>query len=251
MAGENTRLQIIMREEFFRDERVIKDIGTYKEKRLHRILKRFYEPNEDLHEIPIGNYIADVLRENEIVEIQTGSFYPMKDKIRYYLEETEYSVTIVRPLAHIKWCVWIDPSSGEVVSKRRSPKKTLPKDVLRDWYYLSEFVENKRLKIVFLLMEMEEYRTLDGWSKNRKKGSHRCELIPINIVDEQIFCDPLDYLVFLPENLQESFTAAEYMKASGIGSYSAYSALNILCSLGFIEKSQEKKGRSKLYFRSH
>ena len=250
MDKDNERLQSIVREEFLRDESATGNIGTYKEKRLHKILKRFYEPDECFHEIPVGNYVADILRENEIVEIQTGSFYPMKDKIRYYLEQTECSVTIVRPLPHIKWCVWIDPASGEAVSRRKSPKKMMPKDILRDWYYLKDYVGNKRLKIVFLLMETEEYRLLDGWSKNKKKGSHRFEFVPLNIIDQQVFCEGRDYLVFLPSDLPKSFTAAEYMKATGIKSYAAYSLLSILCALGFLVKSNEKKGRSDLYFKS-
>ena len=83
------------------DAREGSNIGTYKEKRLHRILKEFYEADLSHHEIKIGNYIADVLIENEIIEIQTGSFYPMVDKLRYYLENTDYKIRVVRPLPYI------------------------------------------------------------------------------------------------------------------------------------------------------
>ena len=35
-------------------------IGMQKEKTLHAVLKAYEDPDEDHHEIPIGNYIADI-----------------------------------------------------------------------------------------------------------------------------------------------------------------------------------------------
>ena len=111
-------------------------IGTYNEKRFHRIFKRFVSEDASCYEIRVGSYVADVLCDGHVTEIQTTSYSKLAPKIKYYLENTDYTVTVVRPLPHIKWCVWLDENSGEVVSKKRSPKKALPKDVLRDWIYL-------------------------------------------------------------------------------------------------------------------
>ena len=36
-------------------------IGTLSEKTVHAILKNYYEPDEDHQEIPIENYVADIL----------------------------------------------------------------------------------------------------------------------------------------------------------------------------------------------
>ncbi|MBQ8207511.1 MAG: hypothetical protein IJZ89_02115 [Clostridia bacterium] len=247
--ADKLRFEICIRENLLSDRSDGENIGTYKEKRLHRVLKKFCEPDEACHEIPIGAYVADILRGNDIIEIQTGSFYPMKAKIRYYLEETDFSVTIVRPLPHIKWCVWLDPESGEALSRKKSPKKTLPKDVMRDWLFLCDFLGNERLTVKFLLLEEKEYRLLNGWSKDKKRGSKRYERIPIGLIDEVIYCGAEDYRAFLPEELGESFTASEFMKAAKLRSYGGYASLKILCHLGFIEKSEERKGRSFVYKR--
>ncbi len=247
--GDKLRFELCIRENILSDRKDGENIGTYKEKRLHQILKKFIEEDEACHEIPVGGYVADILRENEIVEIQTGSFYPMKKKLKYYLEETEYFINIVRPLPYIKWCLWLDGESGEIKSRKRSPKKTLPKDVMRDWLYICDFLGNERLKITYLLLEEEEYRFLCGRSADKKKGSKRFQLIPIGLIDEKVYCGANDYLEFFPSTLGETFTASEYMKASGIRSYGGYAALKILCRLGFIEKSEEKRGRSFLYKR--
>ena len=73
-------------------------IGIYKEKRLHKILKRTLCERESCYEIKVGRYIADICDDGVITEIQCGPLSPLKAKLKYYLEETEYDVCIVHPL---------------------------------------------------------------------------------------------------------------------------------------------------------
>ena len=37
-------------------------IGTLSEKTVHAVLKNYYAPDTDMHEIPIENFVADILR---------------------------------------------------------------------------------------------------------------------------------------------------------------------------------------------
>lgn len=55
-------------------------IGTIGEKTLHAALKAYYEPDAESHEIKIGRYIADIVGENGIIEIQTQSFDKLRKK---------------------------------------------------------------------------------------------------------------------------------------------------------------------------
>ena len=71
-------------------------IGTLSEKTLHAILKNFYEPDEDKHEIPIDKYVADIFTGQEIIEIQTAQFNRMRDKLDAFL--SLYPVTIIYPV---------------------------------------------------------------------------------------------------------------------------------------------------------
>ncbi len=244
-TADKIRFERITRE-YIMSEHIRENIGTYKEKRLHAILKLFMDEDISHHEIKCGPFVADILSDNQIIEIQTGSFYPMQKKIRYYLEETDCNILVVRPLPHIKHILWISPESGEITSRRRSPRKTLPKDVLRDWYYLREFIGNPRFQLKFLLLEEEEYRLLCGWSYDRKRGSQRYERIPISLLGEETFKSKEDYRAFLPDKLPPKFKASEYMKLTKLGSFAAYSALKLLCELGLIEKG-EKLGRGYIY----
>ena len=46
--------------------------GTLKEKTVHAVMKLYYEPDEDYHEVPIEGYIADIYTGERIIEIQTA-----------------------------------------------------------------------------------------------------------------------------------------------------------------------------------
>ena len=101
-------------------ERETNGIGTLKEKTMHAVLKNFYEPDISHQEIKVGRFVADILRDDEIIEIQTRSFNAMRKKLSVFLEK--YPVTIVYPIPHNKWLYWIDEDTGEVSKKRKSPK---------------------------------------------------------------------------------------------------------------------------------
>ena len=86
-------------------------IGTLSEKTVHAIFKDYYESDEDHQEIPIENYVADIYRDGEIIEIQTRQFNRMRGKLQTFLPL--YPVTIVYPIPYEKWLIWIDEDSGE------------------------------------------------------------------------------------------------------------------------------------------
>ena len=53
-------------------------IGTLSEKTVHAVLKNYYAPDTDMHEIPIENFVADIYTGSEIIEIQTRAFNNMR-----------------------------------------------------------------------------------------------------------------------------------------------------------------------------
>ena len=243
--ADRIRFKLVAHDVLMR-ERVENGIGTLGEKRLHKILKKFIEDNEENHEIKVGSYVADILSGNMITEIQTGSFRPLRDKITYYLENTPYDITVVQPLPYIKTVCTIDRDSGELLSRRRSPRKTKPRDVLRDWYYLADFLSNPRFTLRFLLLEEDEYRTTKKKTRRWGKNSELYERIPTALLDEELYEYPADYEKFIPGDLPSEFTAAEYGRLAKLRGYAPYSALKILESVGLVEKG-EKQGRSYIY----
>ena len=218
-------------------------IGTLGEKSLHAIIKNYVEPDEDYHEVPLEGYVADVYREGHVYEIQTANFNTMRGKLAKFLPL--YKVTIVYPIPATKWLRWINEESGEVTDRRKSPKRGTPQAVFAELYKIKSFLKDPNLSISILLIDMEESRLLNGWSKDRKKGSCRHDRIPTELVEELHLEQVEDYRMLVPPEL-ERFNSREYAKASRLTVKGAQTALNVLHYLGIVERVG-KQGNSYLY----
>lgn len=219
-------------------------IGTLSEKTVHAILKNYYEPDEDRQEIPIENYVADIYADGEIIEIQTGQFNRMRDKLNIFLPL--YPVTIVYPIPREKYLIWIDEVSGELSAPRKSPKRGNPYHAFPELYKIKMFLKSPNLRFKLALVDMEEYRLLNGWSRDRKKGSVRFDRIPTQLVEEVGIDCVQDYLQFVPYELEEPFTAKEFAGTVHITPKLAGIVLNLLYYVEAVERVG-KKGNAYLY----
>ena len=219
-------------------------IGSLSEKTVHAILKNMYEPAGDYQEVAVLGYVADICKGNEIIEIQTANFNKMRAKLEKFLPE--YNVTIVYPVPHLKWLLWIDNETGEVSKKRKSPKTGNVYTVFYELYKIKQFLKNENLRFKIVLMDVEEYRLLDGWSEDKKKGSHRYDRIPCNIAGEVSIDCIQDYVQLIPYDLPEQFSSKDYAKAAKVSTGVAGLAVNILNYLEVI-KIVSKKGNAYIY----
>ncbi len=220
------------------------NIGTYKEKKLHRILKHYFEPNTDYHEVPYGGYIADIKREDAITEIETSGFSGLSDKLSAYLPTCK--VNLIYPIPHIKYVAWVDPETGDISKKRRSPKTKGVYEALFEMVRIFKHVTDPGLTVTAVLLTVDDYRMLDGWSKNRKRGSHRLERMPTDICKIIEFKTNADYAAYLPDIPGEDFTASEFAKAAGVGVRYVYGILKVLTARGLVTQIG-KRGRSNVY----
>lgn len=225
-------------------ERARHGIGTQSEKTVHAVLKHFYAPDEDMHEIPIDAYIADIYTGREIIEIQTTQMNRMRGKLNCFL--AQYPVTIVHPIAYQKWVSWIDKDTGECSKLRKSPKTGTVYHAFGELYRIKAFLNHENIRFCFPFIDIEEYRLLDGWSHDKKRGSHRYDRIPVTLRDEvRIECKE-DYLQFIPYELAEPFTSKELAKCIKVDKRSAGLILNILHHVGAVERTG-KKGNAFTY----
>ncbi len=221
-----------------------KGIGTLSEKTMHAVLKEYYQPFPDSQEVKIGNFVADIVSETGIIEIQTRSFYKLIKKLDCFLEFCD--VTVVTALPAVKYISWLDPKTGEYTSRRKSPHKATIYDAIHELYSIKYTLDNPKMHLRLLLLEMEDIRYLNGWSKNRKRGSSRCDRIPIDIIDEVEFNCVDDYRQFIPQNLPKGFTSKDFADCAGIHLNTAQTTLNILSYLELVEKVG-KTGYSFIY----
>ena len=221
------------------------NIGTYNEKRFHRIFKRFVCEDAECYEVKVGKYVADVLCDGHITEIQTKRFSSLTKKLEYYLENTDYTVSVVKPLIVKKRIIRADRVTGEVRRDRLSPKKEGYAEALHELYGIRELLANKRLRVHLVFVEAEEYRYSER-VRFRKSGAYENDLFPVRMTDEVVLCGADDYARFLPDPLKDGeFCAKDYSALTGIRGRAAYSALGVLCSLGFLEK--ETRGRAYVF----
>ena len=231
-----------------KENRMSNGIGTLGEKTLHSVLKNYFEPDENRHEIRIAGYVADIAADNGIIEIQTRNLGKMQKKLECFLART--NVTIVYPVAATKWLLWIDEATGEITKKRRSPKIGKPYEAFYELYFLRNLLCHPHLNICVVLLELEEYRTLNGWSKDKKKGSTRYDRIPVDIIEELFISCPEDYMKLIPEALDTSFTVKDFKAASGLSLRTAGLALTVLYTIGAVARIG-KKGNAFVYERKY
>ena len=222
-------------------------IGTLSEKTLHKVLKYYLEPIRENREVKIGSFVADIVGENGIVEIQTGGFQNLRKKMEAFLAVT--TMTIVYPIAQTKWIQWLDPESGELSERRKSPKKGSPYDAFFELYKIKMFLNHPNLRIRLMMIESDEIRWLNGWSADRKRGSWRYNRTPTALISEMRLNGLGDYSQLIPAQLPEHFTSEDYRKATSLKLSGAQRALNVLHHVGAVIRSG-KEGQKYLYCRT-
>ena len=108
------------------------------------------------------------------------------------------------------------------------------------------YLKDPNLRIKLVMMDIEEYKMLNGWSKDKKKGSTRYDRIPLEIVEEiDIKCRE-DYMQLVPYELPAEFTSKEFASSAHINISLAQTALNILYHVGILTRIG-KRGNQYLY----
>lgn len=218
-------------------------IGTLSERTLHAALKRLFEPDPTFHEISYKGFIADIMRGDEIIEIQTRALNAMRAKLTAFLAENK--VTVVYPVVREKWLNWVNNDTGEIVSRRKSPKTGKPLDAFTELYKIKMFLRDPNLTICLQPVDVEEYRRLDGWSRDRKKGSTRAERIPTGVGEPVYLHKSADYAALL-DGMADAFTSAELAKVKKISRGLAQTVMNVMSYVGAAE-CIGKRSRAKLY----
>lgn len=213
------------------------------EQSLHNQLKELYAEEGDRVEETVDGYIVDVVRDGLLIEIQTGNFSALKQKLVDLLGS--HRVRLVHPVPYLKWVTRLD-GSGAQVSKRRSPKRGRVEEVFSELVYIPELCLEPGFELEVALVNAEEYLIDDGkgsW-RRRRWSIHDRKLI--NVHERRVFRESRDFLSLLPESLPPEFTARQLAKASGLRIRLAQKMVYALRKMGALEVNG-KKGRSNLY----
>lgn len=220
-------------------------IGTLSERCLHSIIKNYYEMDKSKQEVKVGSFVADILNDSGIIEIQTNNFYSLGKKLEAYL--SEYKVTVVYPVSHEKHIVWIDPISGEVLKRNKSPKKGTGADFLYEASKIRSFLTHENLKFEILLIDMDEYRLLNGWGNSGKRGSIRCDRKPLLLKSVISIESVSDLSKLLPDDFpDDEFSFKDFVRVMKMREKTARYSMNTLLEYGAVEIVRKDK-KSNIY----
>ena len=196
-------------------------IGTLGERSIHAVLKEYYGGGDESKEIKVGRFVADVVSEDGIVEIQT------------------------RQLLTKKVLITIDPETGELISRRSSPRRIGLWQGIAELYGIREHLTDDNLTVRLPSLSVEELRTpVKG--RGRQKRKSKLDKLPLEMLDEWVFTCPEDYRRLLPDELPEEFTTEDFRKVCRTDRNTAGICVNVLARVGAVDEVG-KSGRFKLY----
>jgi hypothetical protein len=216
-------------------------IGQLNEKALHAALKQWYRRPGDRFEVAVDGYVIDIVRDGLLIEIQTGSFTPMKAKLASLVRS--HPVRLVHPIVQEKWIV--RPAAAGGVLRRRSPKRGRWEDLFWELVSLPELLPNPNFSVEVLLIRAEEARRVEGKRRRRRKGWEVEERRLLEVVGTRLFRGLADWRAVLPDGLG-SFTAADLAAATKTRAALAGKIAYCLRRAGLIEL-EGRRGRAHLY----
>jgi hypothetical protein len=218
-------------------------IGTLNEKPLHAALKAWYSEEGDRFEVPIDGFVADIVREDLVIEIQTGSASGLTRKLTHLIRK--HRVRLVLPFAVRKTIVRID-SEGHAERSRRSPKKGTAIDAFRELVSLRGILGDSNFSVDVALIHEEEVRRPRVTRRRRDWSVHERRLI--EVYDSLSFHHPMDYLATIPADLAEPFTTAQLASSIVQPRWMAQKIAYVLREMGVLSVVG-KAGNAFLYAR--
>jgi hypothetical protein len=206
-------------------------------------LKEWYSQPGDNLETKVDDFIVDIVRENQLIEIQTGNFPAIKSKIKELIKS--YKVRLIHPIPYLKWIIRLN-KNGEVVGRRRSPKRGRIEELFYELVYMPRFVRNPSFEIEVVLVNEESYLIDDGKGSWRRRRWSIFDRKLINVHKAHVFKTPSDYLQLFPRSLPIEFTTRDLANKSKLRIRLAQKMVYCLREIELLEVIG-KKGKAKVY----
>ena len=219
-------------------------IGVENESSLHRALKNMYSEHGGQTEVEMGGYVCDCVNgSGDIIEIQTGSFAPLRKKLAELGSLAR--VTIVYPVIKEKRIVLYDDHDG-LIRGRKSPKKGCKWDLFDALIHAPELIRLPNISVEIAVVDILEKRKADGKGSWRRGGVSIVDRFLQNYIHSIPLYGLKDYMQFVPFAPNETFTTAALADRAGIRTELARKTTYVLKRVKLIEQTG-KSGRSKLF----
>lgn len=226
---------------------IMSGIGTLNEGPLHASLKKWYARPGDRFEVPVDGFIVDIVREDLLLEIQTGTFASIRSKLKKL--SVSSMIRLIHPVPMEKWIVKIDDDLPGGRTRRKSPKHGRVEDVFNQMVSIPSLLCNPNLSLEVLMTREDEIRVFDGRRGWRRGGWVIADRILLDVVENLVFEKPEDWLEFIPDELDGDFTTGDLADSAGIRLALAQKMVYCLSRSGVLLR-RGRRSRSYLYCRS-
>jgi hypothetical protein len=218
-------------------------IGLLNEGPLHAALKMWYAQPGDRFEVTVEGFVIDIVRDDLLLEIQTGNVASIKSKLANLVRS--HRMRLIYPIAQEKWITRLAKDDRDRVARRKSPKRGRVEDLFWGIVGIPQLLSNPNLSLEVVMIKEEEARRYVGKRRWRRGGWGVEERRLLEVVDQRLFERSSDWLALLPAAL-ESFTARDLAEATGIRRELAQKMAYCLRQMGIIELIGRQR-RANLY----
>jgi len=180
------------------------------ESTLHSQLKTLYSQDGGSIEVWVDGYLIDVVKGDQLIEIQTGNFSALKAKITALVEN--HPTLVVYPIAREKRIITKNQEKTEFI-QRKSPKRGRIEHLFNQLIYIPMLPTHPHFSLEVILTEEEEERIADGKGSWWKKGIRTEDRKLVSVFQRIYFEKSSDYLSLLPDNLDDEFTNIDLSSA--------------------------------------
>ena len=213
---------------------------------LHRQLKAHYAADASQQEVACEGYRIDAVRRGRLIEIQHGSLAAIRDKVAVLLQR--HRVLVVKPIVARKYLIKLDRRGGNVVHRRRSPKRGQMLDLFDELVYFTRVFPHPRLALEVPLVEVEELR-YPGHGRRRRRRARDFQIQDqrlLRIVQTHRFRTLADLRNVLPRKLPATFHTRHVAEALQVPRWTAQRVCYCLRETGAIHVVG-KQGNALLY----
>lgn len=223
-------------------------IGTLNEKPLHAALKQWIAEPGDRFEVPLDGFFIDVVRDDLLIEIQTGGFSPLKKKLRTLTKS--YPVRLVYPIPAEKWLVQPAKLGIGKPTRRKSPKRGDVYHVFKELVAFPDLLRSTHFSLQVLLTQEEEQRKPNE-KKRRRRYNKKWQLEErrlLDVVGSHLFETVEDVCKLLPADLPDQFTTKDVATGTGQPTWLVQKMMYCLRNMGGVHLVG-KQGRFLMYER--
>ena len=181
---------------------------------LHQHLKLHYAGDEANTEVRLGDYRIDVVRDDELIEIQCASLSAIKSKIRALLKR--HPVRVVKPVVMRTRIAKKQTPKGKVVSRRMSPKRGDVLDLFEDLIYFTRVFPHKNLVLEVALVHVEQVRIPRRGRRRWRQSEYKVQDVGLEKLESTIeLRSPRDLLDLVDLRAEEDFNTTDIATATG------------------------------------